>query len=147
MAITFTFVWTLATTAGFQSNFKYAIFLQSIGLLAILPYIMVKARVIRLADLRVLLWSLPPSIALGFVGTAAGKRMNLRALTMNFLLSGVVMSRQHLFVKSRRMRLVRARKEINVPTFDSLFYQTVKHGFVKEMGKEMGNALRPQESN
>jgi ABC-type cobalamin/Fe3+-siderophores transport system ATPase subunit len=42
---------------------------------------------------------------------------------------------------------VRARKEINVQTFDSLFYQTVKHGFVKEMGKEMGNALRPQESN
>lgn len=86
MAITFTFVWTLATTAGFQSNFKYAIFLQSIGLLAILPYIMVKARVIRLADLRVLLWSLPPSIALGFVGTAAGKRMNM---TIVLLVSGV----------------------------------------------------------
>ena len=32
---------------------------------------------------------------------------------------------------------LRAGKHINVQTFDSLFYQTVKHGFVKEMGKDL----------
>lgn len=32
---------------------------------------------------------------------------------------------------------VRAGKAINTQTFDSLFFQTVKHGFLKEMGKDL----------
>lgn len=34
---------------------------------------------------------------------------------------------------------LRAGDEINVQTFDSLFFQTVKHGFSKEMGKDLAN--------
>eukprot|EP00571_Detonula_confervacea_P009001 CAMPEP_0172314472 /NCGR_PEP_ID=MMETSP1058-20130122/22624_1 /TAXON_ID=83371 /ORGANISM="Detonula confervacea, Strain CCMP 353" /LENGTH=329 /DNA_ID=CAMNT_0013028353 /DNA_START=49 /DNA_END=1035 /DNA_ORIENTATION=+ len=59
MAIIYLFVWQIAELAGYEGDFKYAVFIQSLALLSIQPIALYNAQVIKNSYRRILLLFIP----------------------------------------------------------------------------------------
>jgi len=62
MAIIYLFWWQIATIAGFQSNFKYAVFLQALALFSAQPLLVYKTKLWKYASKKMLLYFIPVTI-------------------------------------------------------------------------------------
>jgi len=62
MAIIYLFWWQIATIAGFESNFKYAVFLQALALFSAQPLLVYKTKPWKYASKKMLLYFIPVTI-------------------------------------------------------------------------------------
>eukprot|EP01063_Lacrimia_lanifica_P001743 TRINITY_DN108_c1_g2_i1.p1 TRINITY_DN108_c1_g2~~TRINITY_DN108_c1_g2_i1.p1 ORF type:complete len:1377 (+),score=442.89 TRINITY_DN108_c1_g2_i1:66-4133(+) len=62
MAILYIFAWQIAVLSGYDSDFKFAIFIQALSLLAVQPLLLRKAQVWEHADRRMLKYFVPVTI-------------------------------------------------------------------------------------
>ena len=77
MAIVFIFVWQIAVLLGYDSNFKYAIFIQALSLFSVQPLLLYKTRIRQFASRKMLLYFIPLII----VSTPLGQFISSRVST------------------------------------------------------------------
>lgn len=62
MAIVYIFVWQISSLSGYDGDFKYAIFIQSLALVSVQPILLYKANVRKHASRKMLLYFIPITI-------------------------------------------------------------------------------------
>jgi len=77
MAIVFIFVWQITVLLGYDSNFKYAIFIQALSLFSVQPLLLYKTRIRQFASRKMLLYFIPLTI----VSTPLGQFISSRVST------------------------------------------------------------------
>ena len=75
MAIVYLFIWQIAVLAGYDSSFKYAVFIQAIALFSAQPLMLYKAEVRTYASRRMLLYFVPITIIATPLGQITGDRV------------------------------------------------------------------------
>ena len=76
MAIIYLFVWQIAVLSGYDSDFKYAIFIQALALFSAQPLLLYKAEIREHASRKMLLYFIPVTIISTPLGSILGDRVS-----------------------------------------------------------------------
>lgn len=111
MAIIYLFFWQIAVLAGYESDFKYAVFIQSLALLFAQPLLIYKAQIKKHASLKLLLYFIPITIISTVLGQYTGSLISTYAVELiaGFLVMFVavfeVFQRRNMFLDWARLLL------------------------------------------